>query len=355
MKIAQSAIDDRFWERQRYRGAPVKQHVLADLPDSPLIGDRVWQSFKQQCAVEGDILSLLISHLEPQDPDPGMFRRRGPRKPKGSDPFGDLPEIQRLGAEDRFRRLCTKWAGNLPSWRRAILAGVARRLTLHPPSSDWGKRMRRIKGGVHCQRKYRKEGWHPLARFNQSMAKRRNEAAETCHPMTRAEEARHRLGIKPKQMRGVPRMAAILACIEGGIEKAIEALRWSGEEDAIAFLRKYDSIPPADLKHLSVEEICVAAGVDLRRLLWVAVEGMMTLSVLKTRIRLALSLPDIADAAIKNATTPKGFRDRQMILESVGGIASAQPRTGPERKTQARPPTLAEVLSSPRALPGKLG
>ena len=69
---------------------------ICPIPERRLLGDRVWQSFKQRCAAEGNLVPLLISQLEPQDPDPGMFRRRGPRKPKGSDPFGDLPLIQRL-------------------------------------------------------------------------------------------------------------------------------------------------------------------------------------------------------------------------------------------------------------------
>ena len=117
----------------------MKQHVVADLPDSgtALLGDRLWQSFKQRCAAEGNLVPLLISQLEPQDP--GMFRRRGPRKPNRCEPFDDMPLIQRLQAEERFRRLCDRWAGNLPPWRRAILAEVARRLTLRPPGSEWGR------------------------------------------------------------------------------------------------------------------------------------------------------------------------------------------------------------------------
>jgi len=156
VSVKPSAIEDKFWNRLRYGGAPIKQHVLADVRDSgePLLRDWLWQSFKQHCAAQGNLVPLLISQLEPQDPDPGMFRRRGPRKLKGSEPFGDLPLIQRLQAEEKFRQLCERWTGNLPSWRRAILAGVARRLTLHPPNSEWGRQMRRIKGGVHCQRKY---------------------------------------------------------------------------------------------------------------------------------------------------------------------------------------------------------
>ena len=118
--------------------------MLGDLPESAApFGDTVWQKFKEQCAAEGNVLPL-IAESEPQDPDPGMFRRRGPRKPMGSDPFGDLLLALRLKAEAEFGRLCESWAGDLPSWRRAILAGVARRLTLHSPDSAWGRRMRRI-------------------------------------------------------------------------------------------------------------------------------------------------------------------------------------------------------------------
>ena len=60
-------------------------------------------------------------------------------------------------------------------------------------------------------------------------------------------------------MRGVPRIAPILECVEGGVESAIEALRFSrDDEGALAFLQKYDSVPPADRPYLSIDEICVA-------------------------------------------------------------------------------------------------
>lgn len=148
-------VNDRFWDRLRYHGTPVKDHLLRDLPDNApqSFRDSAWRSFKQHCAAQGNILPLLIYQTEPQDSGQGMFRRRA-RRPRESDPFEELPPLQRAKAVEKFSELCQKWSGNLPSWRRAILAGVARRLALHPPDSEWGRRMRRIKGGVHCQRKY---------------------------------------------------------------------------------------------------------------------------------------------------------------------------------------------------------
>jgi hypothetical protein len=42
-------MDDKTWERLLYRGAPIKQRVLGDLPDSGgQLSDRFWQSFKQK-------------------------------------------------------------------------------------------------------------------------------------------------------------------------------------------------------------------------------------------------------------------------------------------------------------------
>jgi hypothetical protein len=377
VSVKPSAKDDRFWERLQYRGAPIKKHVLSDLSDSgaPLIADRVWQSFQQHCAAEGNLVPLLISQLERQECDPGMFRRRGPRKPKGSEPFGDLPLIQRLQAEEKFQEFCEKWSGKLPPWRRAILAGVARRLTLHPPGTEWGRRMRRIKGGVHCQRKYRERGSHPLVEFNQAMAKRRNDLSRNRMrtpsllngSQLRAQEARKRLGITPEQMRGVPRIAPILESVPDGVESAVEALRFSLEDEcARAFLQKYDSVPPADLSYLSIEEICVAAGVDPKRLLTLAVDWLVKISMMKASIEVSVSLPGVTRALVKNALADKGTRERRLLFQISGILPTAQP-AGPfavirdtkataEPKPKTRPFKSPGVLNQPwlRTPPGKV-
>jgi hypothetical protein len=370
VKTDPTGIDEGLWERLRHRGAPVKQRVLTSLPESagPLVADRLWQSFKQQCAAQGNVLPLLISQLEAQDLDPGMFRRRRPRKPKGSDPFEDLPVIQHLDAMKTFWRLCARWEGNLPTWRRAILAGVARRLTLHPPDSEWGRRMRRIKGGLHCQRKYREQGRHPLAEYNQAMTKRRNDVASTQSQgfpvrnasQRRADDARERLGITPERMRGVPRVTPLLESAKVGIDQFVDGLRWSHEDDAIAFLQKYDSVPPADIPHLSIEEICVAAGVDPRWMLVHAADAMLDISIQTAKLHLAVSYPDIARAAVKRGRSPGGFRDRRMILEIAGVLPGSRvapaypsqnntvPGTDPRRAEFAAETSNPFLLSPPQ-------
>jgi hypothetical protein len=315
-------MDDNQCDRLRYRGTLLKQYVLAQLPDtaSALASEPAWQSFMQYCTQRGNILPELLARTECQEPNPGIFKRRGRRKPKNSDPFADLPPSKRLKANLEFDRLCRRWAPDLPSWRRAILAGVARRLTLYPPDSEWGRRMRRIKGGVHCQRKYREQGPHPLTRFNRAMAKRHLRIkTKNDEPIvnlkTRTAQARERLGTTAKQMQGRAKIAPLLESVEGSILAVIEALRWSHDEEAVAFLAKYDSIVAADLKYLSLDEICGAAAVDGQKFLSVALDSMLETAILDAKLHCAVSLVNVTQAAIERALTPNGWRDRQLILQ----------------------------------------
>src|SRR2546425_8624213 len=89
-------------------------------------------------------------------------RRRQPRWPPGSDPFKDLAEPFRTQARTIFARLCDKWSFDLPDWRKAILAGRARWLAVHPPDSAWGRSMFKKRGGYAVQQRYRRDGRHPL-------------------------------------------------------------------------------------------------------------------------------------------------------------------------------------------------
>ena len=91
--------------------------------------------------------------------------------------FEDLPLHLRVRAEAHFKRLCDRWRGRLPAWRRAILCGQARRLAVHPPDSAWGKRMLAKRAGYARQRRARAMGVHPtrkatLVRVSRQRAKK---------------------------------------------------------------------------------------------------------------------------------------------------------------------------------------
>jgi len=195
--------------------------------------------------------------------------------------------------------------------------------------------MRRIKGGVHCQRKYRELGGHPLEAHNQTMTKRRKAILNATeegkkgvpNSLTPLKEARNRLGITSDQMKRVERIAPILESAGCSFERAVNALRWSQDEDARRFLQKYDSIPLADRKHLTIDEICVAANVDPRRLLMLVAGGMMWISAMMATIQVATSLPKVTKAMIRSALTKRGDRDRRLFFE-LSRVPFAQTNPG---------------------------
>jgi hypothetical protein len=145
-------------------------------------------------------------------------------------------------------------------------------------------------------------------------------------------------------MHRVPRTAPLLASIDGGLEQVIEALRWSRDGDAVAFLAKYDSVPQTDLKHLSIDEICVAARVDPRQLVSLAVDSLVHIALLNAKVQVFSTLPAMMKAAVKSALSEKGWRDRRLLLQSAGFLPVPSGWTSPfvlQQKTvsaKARPP-----------------
>jgi hypothetical protein len=153
----------KTWNRLRHNGRLVRDEVTADLP--PEMRSLAWQEFKRTSLAQS--ACALLALLEPPQATEGLYRRR-PRRAAGTGPFDDIPSLsQRLKAETTYAELCDRRAERLPScpWLLPILAGRARDLALRPDrhGSERGRRMRRIKGGKHVQRRYREQGWHPLA------------------------------------------------------------------------------------------------------------------------------------------------------------------------------------------------
>ena len=128
----------------------------------------------------------------------------------------------------------------------------------------------------------------------------------------------------------------LLQSIGCGVDQVIEALRSSREDDATAFLQRYDSVPPADLQRRSIEEICVAAGVDPARLLARAADVMLDISILTAKIQVAMSLPDITRAVVKRARSRGGTRDRRLFFELAGLLPVSQ--VAPEYRSQSSAP-----------------
>jgi len=146
----------------RHNGQLVRDEITGGLP--PMLRAVAWQQFQQMPIARW--ACLLLSLLEPPD-NAGLYRRRS-RRPASSGLFDDIPSLaQREKAEKIYAKLCERHSQRLSScpWLLPILAGRARDLAVRPEAhgSEQGRRMRRIKGGIHVQQRYREQGWHPLA------------------------------------------------------------------------------------------------------------------------------------------------------------------------------------------------
>lgn len=158
-----TVLTEKVWNRLRHDGRLVRDEVTGDLP--PMVRSLAWQQFQQMPMARWACSLMLL--IEPQKANAGLYRRRT-RRPAGAGLFDDIPSpTQRAKAEKVYAKLCERHAEGLPSrpWLLPILAGRARALAIHPDAhgSEHGRKMRRIKGGIHVQRRYREQGWHPLA------------------------------------------------------------------------------------------------------------------------------------------------------------------------------------------------
>ena len=160
-KLGAPVLTEKIWNRLRHNGKLVRDEVTSHLP--PMLRSLAWQEF-QQLPMARWACSLMLLLEPPQSR--GLYRRT--RRPANAGVFDDIPSLtQRVTAEKIYAELCDRHAERLTScpWLLPILAGRAHDLTLRPEAhgSERGRRMRRIKGGKHAQRRYRELGWHPLA------------------------------------------------------------------------------------------------------------------------------------------------------------------------------------------------
>jgi hypothetical protein len=155
-------LTDKALSCVRHDGQLVRDEVTGGLP--PMLRPVAWQQFQQMPM--GQCACFLLSVLEPEAPA-GLYRRNA-RRLADVGLFDDIPSLaQREKAEKIHAKLCERHSQRLSScpWLLPILAGRARDLAVRPEAhgSEQGRRMRRIKGGIHVQQRYREQGWHPLA------------------------------------------------------------------------------------------------------------------------------------------------------------------------------------------------
>ena len=85
-------------------------------------------------------------------------------KPKNAVRFGDLPPALRLDAEQRLRRLASRYPQPIPRWRWGLLAACCRRHVVSPLTSRQARAMLARRAGLASQQSYRRRGVNPTER-----------------------------------------------------------------------------------------------------------------------------------------------------------------------------------------------
>lgn len=116
----------------------------------------------------------------------------------------------------------------------------------------------------------------------------------------------------------MPRITPMLEEAEGGLAQVIEALRASDEEDAQAFIKKYDELSDSDRDRVSIEAIAVAAGIRVIDLLGAATKALFAQGETVAAILSSTARPQVTKKTIQMALQDKGVRDREMFHTATG-------------------------------------
>lgn len=134
-------------------------------------------------------------------------------------------------------------------------------------------------------------------------------------PPDRKEQALERLQITSKQLAAAPQISpTIKSCVKGGFKTALEAMRFSLDDQDIAkFLRKYDSLPIGDRNHLPWEAIAIAAKVNTKHLIGSILLAVSQHCATKSKFIVASNHPMITEKRVEFAQMIGGEKDRSAL------------------------------------------
>lgn len=135
-------------------------------------------------------------------------------------------------------------------------------------------------------------------------------------------------------MRGVPEIEGQFRNHQKGIPGVVEAMRAFDEEDAQAFVEKYDSLSKTDRARVTISEICVAAGIRPIDLLGTATKAVFQYSQTASSLISSSHHPKITQKTINMAMEDGGWRDREMIHTAQGYLPLPKGATIIGRLTQ---------------------
>ncbi len=127
-----------------------------------------------------------------------------------------------------------------------------------------------------------------------------------------------KLEIDYDELKRAAPLTPILQEAEGGLPAVLEAMRFSQDPTIVKFLRAYDSGQEIDHHIMPWEAWAVKARLDISALLGSILIALRQQAVNTIKIVSITNHPDVVRATVKNALTPKGFRDRETLHTALG-------------------------------------
>lgn len=141
---------------------------------------------------------------------------------------------------------------------------------------------------------------------------------------------------------GQPTVTPMLKSADGGIKRVLEAIRAHDNEDAREFIELHDSLSSIDRKHLSLEEIAVAAGIGAMRLAEIAVSSMIAHGETTSKLMIAASMQKVIKATVKAAT------DQVPIMATIEGEQVVVGKTNGDTKAMELFGKMSGLVPTPK-------
>jgi hypothetical protein len=136
-----------------------------------------------------------------------------------------------------------------------------------------------------------------------------------------------KLEIDDQEVARAAPITPILKEAEGGLPAVLDAMRFSQDPIIVKFLKAYDLGNEIDHHILGWEAWAVKARVDIPSLLGSILIALRLQAVNTIKIVSITTHPDVVRATVKNAMTPKGFRDRETLHQALGFLPRAKGAT----------------------------
>jgi hypothetical protein len=125
------------------------------------------------------------------------------------------------------------------------------------------------------------------------------------------------LDVERSALESVPWITGILR--EGGVEGRVwEYLEASEHPDARVLVKIHDTLPARVAPACPIEAVCIAAGMETRKVLGLVMEEVFVQAGQTGRLLAAARHGEVVQAAIDMAVSPGGTQERKMILQHSG-------------------------------------